>query len=170
VAYAGEELAGFGKVVVIIHPGGLVTVYAHNSELRTVAGEKVKRGSRIALLGSTGISRGPHVHFEVIFGGQLCDAMPLFRPSPTAASGRPLFKASQQKTWPRSGGPPKGLRCGPRVRHPAYVGRPRGVRIPDDEQREILARLAAAEGEAEPDPDLEQGEDEARGTPLDVAP
>ena len=157
VAYAGDDLAGYGKTVVVLHPGGLVTVYAHNSELRTVAGEKVKRGTRIALLGSTGISRGPHVHFELLHEGRLCDPLPLIRPVPTTAKGRPVVPARDQAVWPRTGGPPKGLRCGPRLRHPAYVGRPRGVRIPDEEQREILAAMAAEATDAEPDPDLCDG-------------
>lgn len=154
VAYAGDELAGFGDVVIVLHPGELVTLYAHNSELKTVAGEKVRAGSRIALLGSSGISRGPHVHFEVIYHGQLCDPLPLFRPSPPTGGGRPALKASALLTWPRSGGPPARLHCGPRKRHPAYVGRPRGVRIPDEEQARILAGAGAAEEAPAPDPDL----------------
>jgi len=152
VAYAGEELAGFGKVVIIIHPGGLVTLYSHNSSLKTVAGERVKRGTRVALLGSSGISRGPHVHFEVNYRGKLCDPLPLFRPVPKKSSGRPALRSRDLKTWPRKGGTPKGLRCGARRRHPAYEGRPRGVRIPDDEQAEILAEKARAKQVEGPPP------------------
>ena len=69
-----------GKLVLILHHGGLVTAYAHNSAFKTVPGERVRRGTRIALLGSSGISRGPHVHFEVIYNGLLCDPLPLLRP------------------------------------------------------------------------------------------
>jgi murein DD-endopeptidase MepM/ murein hydrolase activator NlpD len=130
VAYAGDELAGYGKVVMIIHRGGLVTVYAHNSELKTVAGERVKAGTRIALLGSSGISRGPHVHFEVIYQGKLCDPVPLVRPVPRTGSGKLVLKQRDLETWPRRGGPPKGLNCATRRRHPAYVGHPYGWRPP----------------------------------------
>lgn len=128
VAYAGEGLVGYGKVVIIIHRGGLVTLYAHNSELKTVAGERVRAGTRVALLGSSGISRGPHVHFELIYEGQLCDPVPLMRPVPKNGSGRPVLSRRDLMVWPRRGGPPKGLRCAHRRRHPAYVGHPRGWR------------------------------------------
>lgn len=128
VAYANDELAGYGKVVMIIHPGGLVTVYAHNSEFRTVPGERVKAGTRIALLGNSGISRGPHVHFELVYRGKLCDPVPLMRPVPKNGRGRPVVRKRELRVWPRSGGPPKGLNCAPRRRHPAYVGKPRGWR------------------------------------------
>ncbi len=128
VAYANDELAGYGKVVMIIHRGGLVTVYAHNSEFRTVPGERVKTGTRIALLGNSGISRGPHVHFELVYRGKLCDPVPLIRPVPKNGRGRRVLRKRDLKVWPRRGGPPKGLRCDTRRRHPAYVGKPHGWR------------------------------------------
>jgi hypothetical protein len=128
VAYAGNELAGYGNVVMIVHAGGLVTVYAHNSELKTVAGERVKAGTRIALLGNSGISRGPHVHFELIHHGKLCDPVPLIRPIPNNGSGRPVLRKRDLTVWPQRGGPPKGVQCASRRRHPAYVGKPYGWR------------------------------------------
>lgn len=131
VAYADDDIPGFGKLVLIIHPGGLVTLYAHNSEFKTVPGERVKRGTRVALLGSSGISQGPHVHFEVLWNGQLCDPVPLFRPRARRKSGRPAVLQRELKVWPRRGGPPEGLKCGPRRRHPAYVGKPHGWRPAD---------------------------------------
>lgn len=168
VAYAGDELAGYGKVVMIIHRGGLVTVYAHNSALKTVAGERVKAGTRVALLGSSGISRGPHVHFELIFQGKLCDPVPLIRPVPKTGTGRPVLRQRDLTVWPRSGGPPKGLSCATRRRHPAYVGKPYGWRPPcwpncpwdrsagaDDEDDESLPEETpgpgSGEGAAAPD-------------------
>lgn len=161
VAYANNQLAGFGKVVIIIHPGGLVTLYAHNRELKTVPGERVKRGTRIAFLGSTGISRGPHVHFELQYKGMLCDPMPLIRPPPRHKGGRRVLSKRELKSWPRRGGPPKGIQCNARRRHPQYVGKPYGWRPPDwpnNNRRKVGgARRAAPEPQA--DPDLEQGSD-----------
>lgn len=126
VAYADDGIPGFGKLVLVIHPGGLVTLYSHNSEYKTVPGERVKRGGRIALLGSSGISRGPHVHFELLYNGELCDPLPLFRPVAKRKGGRPAIRQGELRVWPRRGGPPKGVRCAKRRRHPAYVGKAHG--------------------------------------------
>ncbi|MBL7574796.1 peptidoglycan DD-metalloendopeptidase family protein [Peptoniphilus asaccharolyticus] len=60
---------GYGNVVMIDH-GDIVTVYAHNSALKVVPGQSVRVGDVVALVGSTGLSTGPHLHFEVRVGGQ----------------------------------------------------------------------------------------------------
>jgi murein DD-endopeptidase MepM/ murein hydrolase activator NlpD len=62
-------MGGYGKTVVIQHPGGVTTLYGHCSKLLVKAGANVRRGDRIALVGSTGRSTGNHVHFEVRKGG-----------------------------------------------------------------------------------------------------
>jgi murein DD-endopeptidase MepM/ murein hydrolase activator NlpD len=170
VAYAGDELAGYGKVVMIIHRGGLVTVYAHNSELKTVAGERVKAGTRIALLGSSGISRGPHVHFEVIYQGKLCDPVPLVRPVPRTGSGKLVLKQRDLETWPRRGGPPKGLNCATRRRHPAYVGHPYGWRPPCWPNCPWDGTAGDSEQEDVDLPEETPGPDPAEGTPDAPAP
>lgn len=61
---------GFGNVVIIFHGNGLYTYYAHAMRLLVRQGEKVKRGHPIALLGSSGISSAPHLHFEIWKDGE----------------------------------------------------------------------------------------------------
>lgn len=64
VIYAGDGLSGYGNVVILKHDDKVTSLYAHNSTLKVKQGEQVKQGDLIALLGSTGHSTGPHVHFE----------------------------------------------------------------------------------------------------------
>jgi murein DD-endopeptidase MepM/ murein hydrolase activator NlpD len=65
VIYAGDGLRGYGNVVILRHDRKTSSIYAHNSELKVKQGDQVKQGTLIALLGSTGHSTGPHVHFEI---------------------------------------------------------------------------------------------------------
>lgn len=65
IAYAGEELAGYGKMVLIRHPNGFVSAYAHNSELNVIKGDRVKRGQVIAKSGQSGNVGSPQLHFEL---------------------------------------------------------------------------------------------------------
>jgi len=65
VIYAGNGMTGYGNVVILRHDQQMTSLYAHNSELKVKQGEHVKQGTLIALLGSTGRSTGPHVHFEI---------------------------------------------------------------------------------------------------------
>ncbi|MDU2283720.1 murein hydrolase activator EnvC family protein [Clostridium sp.] len=64
VVYSGWQ-GGYGQVVIIDHGGGYRTLYAHCSKLNVVKNQKVSRGQVVALVGSTGNSTGPHLHFEV---------------------------------------------------------------------------------------------------------
>ncbi|MBR2902566.1 MAG: peptidoglycan DD-metalloendopeptidase family protein [Clostridia bacterium] len=66
---AAEWMDGYGYCVMISHGEGIVTLYAHCSELRVSYGDKVTQGQVIALVGSTGLSTGPHCHFEVRLNG-----------------------------------------------------------------------------------------------------
>jgi murein DD-endopeptidase MepM/ murein hydrolase activator NlpD len=75
VAYAGNELRGFGNMVLIRHDGGYVTAYAHNASLLVKKGDKVKRGQTIARVGQTGAVFGPQLHFEIRKGTQPVDPM-----------------------------------------------------------------------------------------------
>ncbi|HEY6824058.1 MAG TPA: M23 family metallopeptidase [Steroidobacteraceae bacterium] len=74
VTWAGER-SGFGKLIEINHGDGFVTRYAHNERTLVTVGETVKRGEPIALMGSSGRSTGPHVHFEVLRNGRQVDPL-----------------------------------------------------------------------------------------------
>ncbi len=65
VAYAGDKVRGYGRLVILQHESGLVTIYAHNSKLGVREGEPIERNQVIAWAGMTGHATGPHVHFEV---------------------------------------------------------------------------------------------------------
>jgi len=71
-----DRNGGNGNIVVIEHGHGLTTVYAHNSKNMVKPGQAVKRGDVVALSGSTGISTGPHLHYEVWRNGQSINPAP----------------------------------------------------------------------------------------------
>jgi len=122
VGYASGGVSGYGNLVILVHAGGAITTYAHNQKNLAVAGQKVSKGAVIALLGSTGRSKGPHVHFELLFQGKNCDPMPLFRPAAKRKDGAPA--APGLSNWKQANKRPKSIRCAPRKHHPDYVKRP----------------------------------------------
>ena len=65
VEFSGWGPTGYGKMVIIKHKNHLTTVYAHNSKIWVKKGNRVKQNQRIADVGNTGRSTGPHLHFEV---------------------------------------------------------------------------------------------------------
>ncbi len=69
VTWSGTK-AGYGNLVEISHGNGYVTRYGHNQRNLVSVGATVKKGEPIALMGSTGRSTGPHVHFEVLRNGK----------------------------------------------------------------------------------------------------
>ena len=70
--------AGYGQHVIINHGFGYETLYGHMSKILVHAGQKVKRGSMIGLVGSTGLSTAPHLHYEVIKNGKKIDPINFF--------------------------------------------------------------------------------------------
>ena len=68
ISYAGPR-AGYGVLVEVNHGNGYVTRYGHNKAVLVKAGDTVRKGQRLALVGSSGRSTGPHVHFEVLLNG-----------------------------------------------------------------------------------------------------
>jgi murein DD-endopeptidase MepM/ murein hydrolase activator NlpD len=73
VAYAGNELKGYGNLVLVRHSNGFVTAYAHASEILVKRGEEVKRGQVIAHSGQTGNVTSPQLHFEIRKGATPVD-------------------------------------------------------------------------------------------------
>ncbi|GEO99442.1 hypothetical protein GCM10007887_15850 [Methylobacterium haplocladii] len=76
VAYAGSDVKGYGKLVLVRHTNGYVSAYAHNGELDVRPGEKVKRGQTIAKSGATGNVTSPQLHFEIRKGATPVDPIP----------------------------------------------------------------------------------------------
>lgn len=79
VVLRSEKASGYGNVVEIKHADGYSTLYGHNKENLVRPGDVVSKGQTIALLGSTGRSSGPHVHFEVHRNGKIVDPLRFVR-------------------------------------------------------------------------------------------
>lgn len=76
VTFAGWSSGGYGYMVRIDHGNGVSTLYAHASKVLVTAGQEVAAGQQIALVGSTGYSTGPHLHFEIRINGVAVNAYP----------------------------------------------------------------------------------------------
>ncbi|WP_343868144.1 M23 family metallopeptidase, partial [Caenispirillum bisanense] len=85
VVYAGNELKGFGNLLLLKHDGGWMTAYAHNSELLVPRGATVKKGDVIAKSGATGNVDRPQVHFELRKGTKAVDPTKYLEGSPSAS-------------------------------------------------------------------------------------
>ena len=77
VAYAGNELKGYGNLVLVRHPNGYVTAYAHAKEILVKRGDTIKRGQTIANSGQTGNVDAPQLHFEIRKGPAPQDPLPM---------------------------------------------------------------------------------------------
>ena len=76
IARIEYKRTGYGRNVVIDHGYGYKTLYAHMSKVKTKVGQKVKRGEIIGLVGSSGTSTSPHVHYEVLYKGKKINPLP----------------------------------------------------------------------------------------------
>ena len=72
MTWAGKR-SGYGNLVQINHGNGYSTRYGHNEKVLVKVGQTVKKGQALSLMGSTGRSTGPHVHFEVLYKGVAID-------------------------------------------------------------------------------------------------
>lgn len=81
VSWSGQRY-GYGKMVEVAHGEGVTTRYAHNLENTVKVGDMVRRGEVIALMGNSGRSTGPHVHFEVFKNGRPVDPASYLRRTP----------------------------------------------------------------------------------------
>lgn len=92
VAYSDNSMSGYGNVVVLIHADGTTSLYAHCRETWVFPGQRVERGQTIAVVGMTGMTGGPHLHFEYRRAGRVANPVPLFVGLPPS-----------QQVWGRAG-------------------------------------------------------------------
>jgi lipoprotein NlpD len=83
VLYAGEQ-QGYGLIVIVQHSDGLVTLYAHNRDLRVKTGQALRRSQVIATVGESGRTSGPHLHFEVRVDGKPVEPLDYLGPLPSS--------------------------------------------------------------------------------------
>ncbi|QSQ25224.1 M23 family metallopeptidase [Pyxidicoccus parkwayensis] len=83
VLYAGEQ-RGYGNIVIVEHSNQLITLYAHNRDLRVRTGQRVLAGQVIATVGESGKTSGPHLHFEVRMDGKPVDPLDYLGPMPSS--------------------------------------------------------------------------------------
>lgn len=94
VAYSDNGVSGYGNMVMVIHKDRSVTFYSHHRANYVFAGQQVQRGQVLGEAGLTGITRGPHLHFEYHVGGRARDPMPRMvgRPSRRVPITDPLLQ------------------------------------------------------------------------------
>jgi murein DD-endopeptidase MepM/ murein hydrolase activator NlpD len=73
IVSAAETMPDYGKIVIVSHGSGLETRYAHTAKILVKVGERVEKGQVLALVGNTGRSTGPHLHYEIRLNGNALD-------------------------------------------------------------------------------------------------
>jgi lipoprotein NlpD len=86
VLYAGSDVRGYGNMVVLRHPGDLLTVYAHTSVILVHTGDRIDVGQEIARVGQSGRATAPHLHFEVRRAQVPQDPLRFLPPAPLASA------------------------------------------------------------------------------------
>lgn len=112
VSYAGSSVGGYGNLVIVDHRLGYQTYYAHLSRVTSYVGEPVTGGTRVGLVGSTGYSTGPHLHFEVRLNGTPIN--PMSRLLGRAGVASVMDSASDHPTCDRTGLQAQARRIGDR--------------------------------------------------------
>ena len=113
VSFAGWNSGGYGYLVIVRHRLGFESWYAHLSRETSYVGERVNGGTRVGLVGSTGHSTGPHLHFEVRLNGIPIDPMPRLLATAAAAAGPaagPRAATDAPRSPQRAGRPPEPTR------------------------------------------------------------
>jgi murein DD-endopeptidase MepM/ murein hydrolase activator NlpD len=93
VSFVGRKL-GYGLVVEIQHPGGVLTRYAHTRQAYVKTGQQVEAGQTIAAVGATGLATAPHLHYEVRVNGDAVDPVKYAFPQPDTPAPEPSAQAA----------------------------------------------------------------------------
>ncbi|MEC9283045.1 MAG: M23 family metallopeptidase [Bdellovibrionota bacterium] len=78
VIYTGSSFRGYGKLVIVEHPNGYASFYAHLERITAKLGDLVDRGQRVGLVGDSGNARGVHLHYELRIDEKAADPSPYF--------------------------------------------------------------------------------------------
>jgi murein DD-endopeptidase MepM/ murein hydrolase activator NlpD len=126
VSFVGRKF-GFGIVVEIDHGGGIRTRYAHLTAAMVHVGDEIAKGTFIATVGSTGITTGPHLHYEVLVNGRQVDPLRYRLPQPIATQGAAAAEPAPPEgavIAPVGGGAPSAAGASPEAANPAPAAAP----------------------------------------------
>ena len=98
-AFNNEGTRGYGRQILLNHGFGYKTRYAHLSKIEVMPGQKVKRGEKIGEVGNTGLSKGPHLHYEVIYKGVHVDPINYLSRDMTEAEFQKIIESAQYTTY-----------------------------------------------------------------------
>lgn len=101
--------SGYGNVIYVDHPGGYQTRYAHLRGFTVSQGARVQKGQQIGQLGNTGIGSGPHLHFEIIKGGQKIDPLRMLGSATIRPDATATEPGNEQGNKGTRGKPPAGV-------------------------------------------------------------
>ena len=99
VAFNNEGTRGYRRQILLNHGFGYKTRYAHLSKIEVMPGQKVKRGEKIGEVGNTGLSKGPHLHYEVIYKGVHVDPINYLSRDMTEAEFQKIIESAQYTTY-----------------------------------------------------------------------